>query len=161
MSVGCSKVWLTAGRNRTALFSTLHAEKERLALGRGNGGADTWHRDASGTFCRAVAEWLAWCLWKKAHFHAGKWNLWALLEVPLSQRRILAGVSLRSYVSSCGWCPAEPEWEKKPNSKLPLHSPSLGELGWCSSTEANCLQRHAVRSKRCCHPSGCLWEAGV
>lgn len=56
----------------------------------------------------------------------------------------------------CSRWPAVQEWKKKPNSKLPLHLPSLGELGWSSSHEADCLQRHAVRSKGCCNPAGSL-----
>jgi len=48
-----------------------------------------------------------------------------------------------------------------PKSKLPPHSPSLGELGCCSSDETGCPQRHAGRLKRCCNLVGCLQGAGV
>lgn len=64
-------------------------------------GWHTWHCDASGTFCRAVAVWLAWFVLEKTSFHADKWNFWALVEVLLSQRSILVGVSLCSYVNLC------------------------------------------------------------
>lgn len=157
MSVGCSKVWLTAGRNGAAPFSTLHAVKERLALGRDNGGLTR----GTGTPQGLSAQQLLYDLpgfSGKRHFHADKWNFWALLEVLLSFSRCKFRL-LCKYV--CSQWPAEPEWKKKPNSKLPLHLPSLGELGWCSSDEADCLQRHAARSKRCCNPASCLWGAGV